>query len=143
VNSDAPLLIVEDNHADVQLALEAFESQGFAPRVHVASDGVEAVDYLGRGKGFEQAARPGLVLLDLNLPRKSGLEVLAFIKGSDDLRRIPVVVFTSSTAKHDVAAAYSLNANSYVQKPVDFSSFERFARILAEYWYGIVRLPPD
>lgn len=136
------ILLVEDNPGDVELTLEALEDGRIANRVQVAADGVAALDHL-RASQRGAHPRPQLILLDLNLPRLDGRAVLAEIKGDPDLRRIPVIVLTSSKAESDVLAAYDLHANSYVSKPVDAEAFIRAVRQVDDYWLTIVRLPPS
>ena len=140
--STVNVLLVEDDPGDVLLTREAFESSGGAANViDVVSDGVEALAYLRRQGDFADATRPDLVLLDLNLPRMDGREVLAEIKADDDLRRIPVVVLTTSEAEEDVVRSYNLHANAYVTKPVDFDQFIRVVREVDDFFASIVRLP--
>ena len=136
------ILMVEDNAADVDLTAEALSEGKIRNRLHVVGDGEAALDFLHRRARHRDAPRPDLVLLDLNLPRKSGLEVLAEVKQDADLRRIPVVVLTSSKADEDILRSYDLHANSYVTKPVDFDQFCRIVRSIESFWFTIVRLPP-
>jgi two-component system, chemotaxis family, response regulator Rcp1 len=136
------ILLVEDNPGDVELTREALAGFKVRNTLHVAPDGVEAVDFVrGRGK-YAGAPRPDLILLDLNLPKKNGREVLAEIKSDDDLRRIPVVVLTTSKDEEDVLRTYSLHANCYIAKPVELLQFLQVVRSIEEFWLTIVKLPP-
>ncbi|MEW5928838.1 MAG: response regulator [Gemmatimonadota bacterium] len=135
------VLLVEDNPGDVRLMREAFWEVDVRHCLHTASDGVEAIDFLRRRDGYARAPRPDLIVLDLNLPRKDGREVLAEIKADDRLRHIPVVVLSSSTAAEDVAGAYDLHANCYVSKPVDFDEFVNVVRSIETFWFNTARLP--
>ena len=136
------ILLIEDNPGDVRLTQEALRDGKIINRLSVVSDGVEALDFLRHKGGFAGAIRPDLILLDLNLPRKDGREVLAEIKEDPDLRRIPVVVITSSKSEEDVLRSYNLHANCYVTKPVDFQQFVAVVRSIEQFWMGIVKLPP-
>jgi CheY-like chemotaxis protein len=131
------VLLVEDDPGDVVLIQEAFEHNKVRNRLHVAGDGVEAMEFL-RGGGGE---RPDLILLDLNLPRKDGREVLAEVKGDPELRSIPVVVLTTSKAEEDILRSYDLHANAYVTKPVDFNRFIEVVRQIDEFFVTVVKLP--
>lgn len=135
------ILLVEDNPGDVDLTLEALEEARLRNKVHVARDGVEAMEFLHRTGGHADAPRPDLVLLDLNMPRKDGREVLREMKEHADLKRIPVVVLTTSEAEQDVLDAYDYSANAYIVKPVDFEQFFRTVRSLEDFWLTVVRLP--
>ncbi|HEX8275919.1 MAG TPA: response regulator [Longimicrobiaceae bacterium] len=135
------VLLVEDNPGDVRLMREAFWEVDVRHCLHTASDGVEAIDFLRRRDGYARAPRPDLIVLDLNLPRKDGREVLAEIKADARLRHIPVVVLSSSTAAEDVAGAYDLHANCYVSKPVDFEQFVGVVRSIETFWFNTARLP--
>ena len=136
------VLLVEDDDGDVLLIREAFEHNKVYNKLTVVSDGVEALEFL-RGQGEHAGAeRPDLILLDLNLPRKDGREVLAEIKGDDDLRMIPVVVLTTSQAEEDVLRSYNLHANAYVTKPVDFNRFVDVVRQIDDFFVSVVKLPP-
>ncbi len=138
----AELLLVEDNPADVRLTQEAFSAATVPHRLHVAKDGVEAMAFLRREDGYADAPQPDLVLLDLNLPRKSGHEVLAEMKADQRLAEIPVVILSSSEANDDVRKSYQLQASSYVCKPVDLEKFFEIVRDIESYWLDTVRLPP-
>ena len=135
------VLLIEDNPADADLTREAFESNRQDVDLSVVLDGVDALDFLHQREGFSDATEPDLVLLDLNLPRKDGREVLAEIKRSDRLRQIPVVVLSSSRDGEDVRQSYDLGANSYISKPVDFHSFRKALSTLKRYWFSTVELP--
>ena len=136
------VLLVEDNPGDVRLTLEVLRESRVPTDVAVAGDGEEAMAYL-RGEGeHAKRKRPSLVLLDLNLPRKSGLEVLAEVKGDKALRRVPVVVLSGSSATHDVVRAYDLHANAYVTKPLDLNEFIAALRAVEGFWLDLATLPP-
>jgi CheY-like chemotaxis protein len=135
------ILLVEDDPGDVLITREAVESSKVANRLSVVSNGEEALQFLGRAEPFADAPRPGLILLDLNLPRLDGREVLARIKADPDLRRIPVVVLTTSSSDEDIVRSYDLHANAYVTKPVDFDQFMSVVRQIDEFFVSIVTLP--
>ena len=138
----APLiLLVEDNLGDARLVSEALRETGVGSQLRHVDDGVEALAFLRRQGAHNGAARPDLILLDLNLPRKSGREVLAEIKADDTLRRIPVVVLTSSQSDEDVLSVYALNANCYVPKPVELDQFLAAIRSIEQFWFKTARLP--
>lgn len=137
----AEILLVEDNPGDVRLAQEALKSSKMTNRLHVVEDGVEALAYLRREEPYSAAVRPDLILLDLNLPRKDGRELLSEIKTDPDLRRIPVVVLTISRSEEDVLKTYDLHANCFVTKPVDFLKFAKIVRSIETFWFSIVTLP--
>ena len=137
------ILLVEDNSGDARLTLEALKETALYNKLQHVVDGVEALAYLRREGRHAHAPRPDLILLDLNLPRKDGREVLAEIKADQELRRIPVVVLTTSQSEEDVSKAYDLNANCYVAKPVDLDHFIKVVRIIEEFWLTIVKLPQD
>jgi CheY-like chemotaxis protein len=136
------VLLVEDDPGDVLLIREAFEDNKVRNRLHVVADGVEALAFLRREGEHAEAPQPDLVLLDLNLPRKDGREVLAEVKGDDALQHIPVVVLTTSKAEEDVLRSYKLHANAYVTKPVDFDRFIDVVRQIDEFFVTVVKLPP-
>ncbi len=135
------VLLVEDDPGDVLMTQEAFEEHKVRNRLTVVSDGSEALAYLRREGGFADAPRPDLILLDLNLPRKDGREVLAEIKSDPELATIPVVVLTTSHAEEDVLRSYQLHANAYVTKPVDFERFIEVVRQIDEFFVTVVKLP--
>jgi CheY-like chemotaxis protein len=135
------VLLVEDDPGDVLLIEEAFEFNKVRNNLTVVQDGVQALEYLRREGPHADAPRPGLILLDLNLPRKDGREVLAEVKADSRLRSIPVVVLTTSKAEEDVLRSYDLHANAYVTKPVDFDRFIEVVRQIDEFFVSVVRLP--
>jgi len=136
------ILLVEDNPADVRLTREALNSDRLWNNLSVAKDGVEAMAYLRRQGRFAAAPRPDLILLDLNLPKKDGREVLAEIKADPNLMRIPVVVLTTSDAEEDILKTYGLHANCYITKPVDLRQFMKVLKSIEDFWLAIVKLPP-
>lgn len=136
------VLLVEDSDADVLMTREALEHDKMLINLNVVGDGVEALEFLRREGPYAAAPRPSLILLDLNLPRMDGREVLAEIKGDADLRSIPVVILTTSSAEEDILRAYGLNANCYVTKPVDFESVAKVVRSIGGFWFTVVTLPP-
>ena len=136
------ILLVEDNPADVRLTTEAFCESNVRHRLHVASDGVEALAYLRREAPHEYASRPDLVILDLNLPRKDGREVLAEIKSDPALKRIPVLILTTSQAEADVVQCYDLHANCVLSKPLPFDRFVASVASLRDFWLSTATLPP-
>lgn len=139
--SQIEILLVEDDPGDVLMTREAFEDNKVRNNLHVVNNGVDAMAFLGREGEFADAPVPDLVLLDLNLPRMSGREVLAAIKADESLRHIPVVVLTTSEAEEDVLSSYSLHANAYVTKPVDFERFLTVVRQIDQFFVSVVRLP--
>jgi CheY-like chemotaxis protein len=142
-SSNCPeILIVEDNPGDVRLMQEALRESDVPTLVRVVGDGEEAIQYLRRRGRYEQAARPDLIFLDLNLPKKGGLEVLAEVKSDRLLGRIPVVVLTTSQAYDDVATAYDLHANCYIAKPGDFDRFVSLVQSVQNFWLTAVTPPP-
>jgi len=140
--ADQVVLLVEDNEADVKLTRRAFAKAGFAARLDVVADGVEALDYLHGSDGNPPGPLPDVVLLDLNLPRLSGHDVLERIRAAERTRRLPVVVLTSSVEEGDVAKSYDRGANSYVRKPVAFDAFIEATRYMGTYWLKINHRPP-
>jgi chemotaxis family two-component system response regulator Rcp1 len=135
------ILLVEDNPADVRLTKEALKEGKVYSNLHWAKDGVEALEFLrNRGK-FSSSPRPDIILLDLNLPKKDGREVLQDIKNDEQLKRIPVVILTTSKAEEDVLKSYNLHANCYVTKPVDLEQFIRVVRSIDTFWLTVVTLP--
>jgi CheY-like chemotaxis protein len=141
VGKQIEILIVEDNEGDVGLIEEVFEEAKIKNNIHVAEDGEEAVLYLHSSGTFSGSRRPDLILLDLNLPKKDGREVLREIKEDSNLKNIPVVVLTTSTAKKDILRAYDLHANAYVTKPLDFDQFMKVVGSIENFWLEIVQLP--
>ncbi|HET6763937.1 MAG TPA: response regulator [Longimicrobiaceae bacterium] len=137
------ILLVEDNPGDVRLTREALAEGKVRNNLHVAVDGVKALEFLRREGEHAGSVRPDLVLLDLNLPRMDGRQVLAEIKADPRLRHIPVVILTSSEAESDIARAYDLHANCYITKPVDLDQFIHVVRSIEDFWFSIVKLPPE
>jgi two-component system, chemotaxis family, response regulator Rcp1 len=137
------ILLVEDSPGDVTLTIEALRDAKVANNLHVARDGEEALRFLRQEGEFADRPRPDLILLDLNMPRKDGREVLADLKADDELKRIPVVVLTTSQSEDDVAAAYNLSANCYVAKPVDLDQFLGVVRAIDDFWLSLVKLPAE
>ncbi|WP_125775280.1 response regulator [Antribacter gilvus] len=135
------ILLVEDDPGDVLMTREAFEDYKIANRLSVVTDGVSALEFLRRQGEYADAPAPDLVLLDLNLPRMDGLEVLAVVKNDPALRHIPVVVLTTSDSEEDIIGSYSLHANAYVTKPVDFERFIDVVRQIDDFFVSVVRLP--
>lgn len=140
-NEPVHVLLVEDNLGDVRLTEEALRSARTPHTLHVVRDGVEALAFLRREPPYSRAPRPGIVLLDLNLPRKDGREVLSEMKSDELLRSIPVVVLTSSQADTDIQRSYRLHANGYVTKPADFEQFLEAMRTIEEFWFRLAKLP--
>ncbi len=136
------ILLVEDNPGDVRLIREAFDDGKVINQLSSVSDGQQAIAFLRKQGAYARVSRPDLILLDLNLPRKDGREVLAEIKADPDLKRIPVVVVTSSQAEADILKSYSLHANCYVTKPVDLNRFIQVVKSIEDFWVTIVKLPP-
>jgi chemotaxis family two-component system response regulator Rcp1 len=137
------ILLVEDNPGDADLAREALENSKLHNDLSVVGDGVEAMDFLRRKGKYAHAPRPDLILLDLNLPRKDGREVLAEIKGDPDLKRIPVVILTMSKDEEDVLKSYNLHANCFITKPIDLTQFMKVVKSIEDFWLTIVKLPPN
>ena len=135
------VLLVEDSPGDVRLTIEAFRELSSRIALHVAADGTEAMTFLRQEDGQGDAPRPDLILLDLNLPRMDGREVLAQIKGDDDLRTIPTVILTTSEAQDDILASYKLQANAHLNKPVRLDEFERLVKSIHDFWLTRVTLP--
>lgn len=136
------ILLVEDNPGDVRLAQEALKESKVRNNLFVVEDGVEAMAYLRKQGKYAKAVHPDLILLDLNLPRKSGREVLAEVKTDDALKHIPVVVLTVSRAEEDIVRCYDHHANCYITKPLDFNQFMKVTKTIEEFWLTIVMLPP-
>lgn len=136
------ILLVEDNPADVRLTTEALKEEKIYNNLHVVNDGVEAIAFLRKDGKYAKAVRPDLILLDLNLPKKDGREVLKEIKSDDHLKTIPIVVLTVSKAEEDILKSYNLHANCYITKPVDLKQFTKVAKSIQEFWFTIVKLPP-
>ncbi|WP_262177572.1 response regulator [Haloarcula laminariae] len=136
------ILLAEDNPGDVKLTEKALEKGNVLNNLHVVNDGVEAMAFLRQEGEYDSAPRPDLLLLDLNMPRMDGQEVLAEMKSDEDLRRIPVVVLTSSAAEEDIVESYDHHANAYLTKPVDFDGFVDIVGSIEEFWLSVVKRPP-
>ncbi len=137
------ILLVEDSPADVRLTREAFKEARVFNTLHVVEDGLEAMAFLHREGAYANVPHPDLILLDLNLPKKDGREVLAEIKQDAELKRIPVLVLTTSQAEEDIIRSYNLHANAYVTKPVDLTQFLAAIKAMEGFWLAVVTLPPD
>ena len=135
------ILLIEDSPGDVRLAQEALSGGKILNNLNVVGDGVEAMAYLRREGKYADAPRPGLILLDLNLPKKDGREVLSEIKSDPELQRIPVVVLTTSKAEEDILESYNLHANCYITKPVDLDQFIKAVNMIEDFWLTVVKLP--
>jgi two-component system, chemotaxis family, response regulator Rcp1 len=135
------ILLVEDNPGDVDLTREALENAKVSNSLHVVDDGAKAMDFLYQRREYSGVPRPDIILLDLNLPKKDGRQVLAEIRGDPALAEIPVVVLTTSQADEDIFRAYRLHANCYITKPVDFTRFMQVIRAIEEFWLTVVKLP--
>ncbi|MGH8740884.1 MAG: response regulator [Burkholderiales bacterium] len=142
-NRPVEILLVEDNPGDERLTREALKEGKVYSNLHWVKDGVEAMEYLRREGRYQDAPRPDIILLDLNLPKKDGREVLQDIKNDDKLKRIPVVVLTTSKAEEDVLRTYNLHANCYVTKPVDLEKFIVVVKSIDVFWLTVVTLPPN
>lgn len=140
-NKPITILMAEDNATDIMLTKEALAHAKLINTLHVVEDGIEALDFLHHRGKYAKVPKPDLILLDLNMPRKNGQEVLAEIKADDELKHIPVVVLTTSKAEEDVLKAYGLFANCYVIKPVDFDVFAEVVRSIQQFWFSVVTLP--
>ncbi len=136
------ILLVEDSPGDVRLTQEALKDSKLYNNLNVVPDGVEAMAFLRRQEQYTNAPRPDLILLDLNLPRMDGRQVLQEIKNDENLKRIPVVVLTTSSNETDIFITYNLHANCYISKPVDFTQFINVVKSIEHFWFSIVRLPP-
>jgi CheY-like chemotaxis protein len=137
------ILLVEDNPIDVRMTRESLKDSKVLNHMSVVDNGVEAMAFLRREGKYVKATRPDLILLDLNLPKKDGREVLAEIKADERLRRIPVVVLTTSSAEQDILKTYDLHANCYITKPVNMDQFNAVVKAIEEFWFTIVKLPPE
>ena len=137
------ILLVEDNEGDVELTREALAEAKVSNHLHVAEDGLAALRFLRHEEPHGSAPRPDLILLDLNLPLMDGREVLAEVKSDPQLRKIPVVVLTTSQAEEDIVRSYDLHANCYITKPVDFDQFMKVVRSVHDFWVTVVKLPPS
>lgn len=137
------ILLVEDNPADIRLTKEALKESNSEIVLDVVTDGEEALDFLFKRNAYTEASRPDVILLDLNLPKRTGLEVLNEIKAQEVLKRIPVIVLTTSDAQHDITRAYSAHANCYILKPVDFDEFAQVIQLIETFWLRAVKLPNE
>jgi chemotaxis family two-component system response regulator Rcp1 len=136
------ILLVEDNPGDVRLTKEALRDAKVCNRIHTVYDGMEALAFLNRENNYTNVPSPDLILLDLNLPKKDGREVLASIKANERIRRIPVVVLTTSKSEEDIVKSYELQASCYVTKPVDLDQFLQVVKLIGDFWLAVVKLPP-
>ena len=143
MGKEVEILYVEDNPGDVRLTREAIKESKMHNTLHVVGNGVEALEFLRRKGSYASAPRPDLILLDLNLPIMDGREVLAEIKADPELKSIPVVVLTTSSAGDDIARAYGLHANCFITKPVDFEQFTRVVQSIENFWFSVVKLPEN
>lgn len=137
------ILLVEDNPGDADLACEALASGKVVNRLHHVSDGMAAMEFLRRQGKYAGVPRPDLILLDLNMPKKDGREVLAEVKADPDLKRIPVVILTTSRAEEDILKTYNLHANCFITKPIDLHQFIKVVQAIEDFWFTIVKLPPN
>ncbi len=137
------VLLVEDNPGDAELTRIALQDSKISVNLNIVEDGVEAMAFLRKQDNYARKPHPDIVLLDLNLPRKDGREVLAEIKSDNNLKRIPVVVLTTSQSEEDILKAYNLAANCYITKPVDFDQFVKIVQSIENFWFAIVKLPPE
>ncbi|MEI8202714.1 MAG: response regulator [Bacteroidota bacterium] len=137
------ILMVDDNRGDIRLAMEAIKDAKVTNNIHVVYDGIEAMAFLRKEGIYAEMPRPDIILLDLNMPRKDGREVLEEIKTDPELKRIPVVILTVSQAEEDIIKSYDLHANCYISKPVDLDQFVKIVKSLENFWFTIVKLPPN
>ena len=135
------ILLVEDNSGDARLAKEALKESKVKNQLHIVNDGVAATDFLFKRNDYKDAPRPDLIILDLNLPKKDGREVLAEIKADENLKRIPVIILTISKAEEDILKTYNLHANCYITKPLDFDKFIEVVKSIEDFWLTVVKLP--
>jgi len=135
------ILLVEDNPGDARLAKEALKEGKVKNQLHIVTDGVEATDFLFKRNDYKDAPSPDLIILDLNLPKKDGREVLAEIKADENLKSIPIVILTTSKAEEDILKAYNLHANCYITKPLDLNKFLEVVKSIEDFWLTIVKLP--
>ncbi|MDN3515480.1 MAG: response regulator [Candidatus Brocadia sp.] len=141
--SAVEILLVEDSPGDVRLTRESLKEAKIRNNLHVVADGAEAMNFLRKKDKYADTPRPDIILLDLNLPKKDGREVLAEIKADDTLKSIPVVVLTISKAEEDILKSYNLHANCYITKPIDFGQFIAIVKAIEDFWFTIVKLPPN
>lgn len=137
------ILLIEDSLSDIRLTQKGFENVKMVNNLHVTQDGETALDFLFKRKGFEDEPRPDLILLDLNLPRKTGIQVLKEIKKDENLRRIPVIILTTSDNDADILDSYNLHANAYIQKPIQFQEFIDIIRTIHKFWFTVVKYPEE
>ncbi|MFN0276629.1 MAG: response regulator [Chitinophagales bacterium] len=142
-DSTVQILLVEDNPGDIRLTIEALKEATIKNQLNVVKDGVEALEYLRKKGKYESSPTPHLILLDLNLPRKDGREVLAEIKTDEQLKMIPVVILTTSEAEQDILKSYKLHANCFITKPADLDDFIHAIRQIENFWFNVVKLPPE
>lgn len=143
IGKPVDILLIEDNPGDVRMTQEVLKESNILNKMYAVGDGVEAMAFLRREGKYADAPRPDLILLDLNLPRKDGHEVLAEVKSDDDLKRIPVVVLTISEAEDDILKSYDLHGNCYITKPIDFKEFIKVVKSIEDFWLTIVKLSPE
>ncbi|NOT50556.1 MAG: response regulator [Chitinophagaceae bacterium] len=141
MNREIKILLVEDNEGDIVLTTQAFKKANVTNGVNVVKDGDEAMKYLRKQDKYGKAETPDLILLDINLPKMDGMEVLAGIKNDEDLKSIPVVILTTSDSENDIVKSYNNHANCYITKPVDFNKFIEVVQLIKEFWISIVKLP--
>lgn len=142
-NTKPRILLVEDNPGDIRLTQEALKESNMDIHLDVVSDGEQAIDFLMKKGKYTEAVRPHIILLDLNLPKKNGIEILKEVKVHESLKKIPIIVLTTSDADHDISKAYSLNANCYILKPVDFDDFAKVIRLVETFWFNTVKLAAE
>jgi CheY-like chemotaxis protein len=135
------ILLVEDNPADARLIEEVFKDTNLKNEIYIVKDGVDAMNFLNKKKGYSDVPKPQIILLDLNLPRKDGREVLKEVKDNEDLKRIPIVILTTSSAGEDVKKTYNNHANCFITKPVDFDQFLKVINAIEDFWLKVVELP--
>jgi CheY-like chemotaxis protein len=135
------ILLIEDNLGDVRIAIEAFKESKIPVNVNHVTDGIKAFDFLKKASEYKNKPTPDLILLDLNLPKISGFEILSKLKSNDDLKQIPIVIFTTSHTQEDIEKCYKLGANSFISKPIDLDSFIDTIRVIGNYWFHLVKLP--
>ena len=140
-NKSIDILIVEDNSGDARLMTEVLKDNRISNNLYVVKDGVEAMNFLYKKAPFSEVPYPDLIILDLNLPKKDGREVLAEIKSDNDLKKIPVVIMTSSQSQEDILKTYNLHANCYITKPIDLNQFMKVVKSIEDFWFTIVKLP--
>lgn len=141
--TEPKILLVEDNAADIRLTEKALQNSQIVSIMHIARDGVEAIDFLKKRGKFSNASSPNLIFLDLNLPKKNGFEVLKEIKQNEDLKRIPVVILTISDSEEDIKKAYNLHTNCYIIKPLEIKDFYKVVNSIIDFWFKIVKFPED